>query len=295
MNPKTSADPVNAQRGAVADASAGPTLYAIADLHLALEPNRAALERIAPHPQDWLVLAGDLCERVSQFEAALALLAGRFARVVWVPGNHDLWTTHEPDRLGGEAKYRRLVDAAQSCGVLTPEDPYPVWPGDGRTIIAPLFLLYDYSFRPETVAAADVVGWARAARNVCADERLLSPAPHASRAAWCRARVAATEARLAALPQDAPTVLLNHYPLEAAHAVLPALPRFSPWCGTTATAGWSRRFRARAVVYGHLHRRRRFVEDGCAFHEVSLGYPGQWNVERPIEDFLRPVLGPGAS
>jgi hypothetical protein len=36
--------------------------------------------------------------------------------------------------------------------VLTPEDDYVLWPGDGPpTVIAPLFVLYDYSFAPDDV------------------------------------------------------------------------------------------------------------------------------------------------
>ena len=60
------------------------------------------------------------------------------------------------------------------------------------------------------------------------------------------------------------------------HAILPLVPRFSIWCGTTRTEDWHTRFRARAVVFGHLHIPRTFYEDGVAFEEVSLGYPRQW-------------------
>ena len=79
-------------------------------------------------------------------------------------------------------------------------------------------------------------------------------------------------------------MLVNHYPLQRDHAVLPRIPRFSPWCGTRLTEGWHQRFRAVAVVYGHLHVRCSFEQDGVAFHEVSLGYPGQWN--GAIDDYL---------
>ena len=57
--------------------------------------------------------------------------------------------------------------------------------------------------------------------------------------------------------------------------MLPLIPRFTIWCGTRRTADWHRRFRAAAVVYGHLHPKLRLL-DGVRFHEVSLGYPRQW-------------------
>ena len=43
------------------------------------------------------------------------------------------------------------------------------------------------------------------------------------------------------------------HPLEERYAVLPRIPRFTPWSGTRRTRNWHRRFNAWAVVYGHLH------------------------------------------
>jgi hypothetical protein len=125
---------------------------------------------------------------------------------------------------------------------------------------------------------------------VCADEYLLDPAPYPTRAAWCAARVQLTEARLAALPPGASTILINHFPLRRHHARLPRVPRFAPWCGTRLTETWPARFAARAVIYGHLHIRRSFEEDGTQFHEVSLGYPRQWDRTRTIASYLRVIL-----
>ena len=160
-----------------------------------------------------------------------------------MPGNHELWTTNCssgcPQATRGEARYLALIALARSFGVLTPEDPYPIWPGSGRPIvIAPLFTLYDCSFRPDGIAGADVVEWAAADGIISADEALLHSAPYPDRVAWCAARVAQTADRPAALPPACATVLVNHYPLERAHALLPRSPRFAPWCDTRLTAGW---------------------------------------------------------
>jgi hypothetical protein len=53
-------------------------------------------------------------------------------------------------------------------------------------------------------------------------------------------------------------------------------PEFALWCGSTRTAGWPVRYRATAVVYGHLHIPRVTWEDGVRFVEASLGYPREW-------------------
>jgi len=270
-------------------------LWAISDLHLGHAVNRKALGSIAPRPKDWLILAGDIANTEEQLAEAFDVLGRRFARLIWVPGNHELWTTSSasgsPEAERGEARYSALIALARSFGVLTPEDPYPLWPGSAKPIvIAPLFVLYDYSFRPNWIAAGEVVDWAAAEGIMSADEVLLDAAPHPDRGAWCGARAAGTAARLAALNPDCTTVLINHYPLEHEHVVLPRIPRFAPWCGTRRTAGWHRRFRAVAVVYGHLHVRRSFEEDGVQFHEVSLGYPGQWDPEATVDAYLRRIL-----
>lgn len=270
-------------------------LLAISDLHLGHHLNREALKLIEPQPKSWLILAGDIGETEAELAEAFTLLRRRFARLIWVPGNHELWTTDDapgsPQATRGQARYAALIALARSFGVLTPEDPYPIWPGSERPIVvAPMFLLYDYSFRPDNVTRDGVVEWAAADGIISADETLLDPAPYPDRDAWCAARATKTAARLAALPNDHATVLVNHYPLQQTHALLPSMPRFAPWCGTRLTESWHSRFRAVAVVYGHLHARRSFEQDSVQFHEVSLGYPQQWDQREPIDTYLRVIL-----
>lgn len=264
-------------------------LWATSDLHVGFEENRRAVETLTPSPDDWLIVGGDTGESPAHLDFVLSVLARRFAKIVWTPGNHDLWTpqTHAPERRG-EAHYQRLVKLCRSYGALTPEDPYAVWPGNGpRTAIVPTFVLYDYSFRPDDVAAEDAVAWAAETGVRCADEDLLSPHPFASRPAWCESRVADTETRLSAIPSHTRLIVVNHWPLRRDHAVLPRVPRFSIWCGTRATEQWHRRFPIDIVVYGHLHLRSTREQDGVRFEEVSLGYPRQWNQEKGLGGYLR--------
>ncbi|MFF4017255.1 metallophosphoesterase family protein [Streptomyces sp. NPDC001843] len=255
-------------------------LMAISDLHVAFEENRRVLEGVRPEASgDWLLVAGDVGELLSDVEWALGMLAERWARVVWVPGNHDLWTAHEdPVQLRGDARYRRLVEICRGLGVHTPEDPYPVWCGPGGpAVVAPLFLLYDYSFRtPAAATKKESLEQAYAAGVVCTDEFLLHPDPYPSRDAWCRARVAETERRLAECDPALPTVLVNHFPLVRTPTDILRHPEFAQWCGTELTADWHLRFRATAVVYGHLHIPRTTFHDGVRFEEVSVGYPREW-------------------
>jgi hypothetical protein len=270
-------------------------LLAISDLHLANAVNREALAALTHSRDDWLIVAGDVAERMDHIRDAFALLARLFARVIWVPGNHDLWTVRSEGgasgALSGERKYRALIALAREFGIDTPEDPYPIWTGPGGPcIIAPMFLLYDYSFRPPEIPREAVIGWSREGSAVCADEVLLAPDPHPSREAWCAMRCDETQARLEALDPSLPTILVNHYPLRHELVRIPRIPRFSPWCGTKRTEDWHVRFNARVAIYGHLHVRRTDIRDGTRFEEVSLGYPRQWDQSRGVRHYLREIL-----
>ncbi len=266
-------------------------LWAISDLHLDYQQNRRALARLPARPDDWLIVAGDISARPRYFHEAWQNLSERFARVIWAPGNHDLWTSREDNGLGGEAKYWSLVELCRQYGVLTPEDPFPEIRCNGhRYLIAPLFILYDYSFRPSHVAGEEALAWARDAGLWCRDEHLLSPAPWRDKPEMCRARSSYSRERLEAAPEGARLILVNHFPLRRDLVRLPRIPRFEIWCGTRRTEDWHRQFPVTAVVHGHLHMRATDYRDGVRFEEVSLGYPKQWDGQKQLEDYLRPIL-----
>jgi 3',5'-cyclic AMP phosphodiesterase CpdA len=272
-------------------------LFAVSDLHVGYPENRRIADELRPESDDdWLIVAGDVGELAADIESVLTGLAQRFAKVIWAPGNHELWTpAGDPLQLRGEERYRHLVRMCREIGVLTPEDEYPVWHGTGGPVtVAPLFLLYDYSFRmpgldtkEASLARAHEVG------VVCTDEFLLHPDPYPSREQWCWARVEQTERRLAACDPNIPTVLVNHYPLVRQPTDVLWFPEFAQWCGTDRTADWHLRFRAAVAVYGHLHIPRTTWYDGVRFEEVSLGYPREWQRrEQPPRVPVR-LLTPG--
>lgn len=275
-------------------------LLAISDLHLSHPVNFEAFMKLGDFPDDWLILAGDIAERPQLLEVAFAETSRRFKQVIWVPGNHELWTIPDHDsgsaapHLAGEARYQHFVALARKYGVLTPEDSYPLWPGnpDDPTpiVIAPLFLLYDYSFGPDGLSREEIVAWAHEERAVAADETLLSPEPYASPQAWCAARCRLSEQRLGEVDPALPKVLINHFPLRHDLIHIPRVPRFIPWCGTRMTEDWHVRFNAAVVVSGHLHVRRTDWRDGVRFEEVSLGYPAQWDQGKGLAPYLREIL-----
>jgi hypothetical protein len=272
-------------------------LLATSDLHVGYPENREIVSRLHPESgDDWLIVAGDVAENTVDIEWALRVLSERFAKVLWSPGNHELWTTKEdPVTLRGQERYSHLVELCRELGVVTPEDPYPVWDGPGGPVaVAPLFLLYDYTFRPDGASTKEEgLDIAYRAGVIGTDERNLYPDPYPSREAWCQARIDETLPRLALIDPGLPTILVSHFPLTREPTRILRYPVFAQWCGTEQTADWHQRFRARTVVYGHLHIPRTTFEDGVRFEEVSLGYPYEQDrhPERPRQ--LIQILPPG--
>ena len=258
-----------------------PKLYALADLHVGHPFNREEWLKLAPHPEDALILAGDVGESKEHLRLAFELATKNFKHVFWVPGNHELYTMPaDKDAPRGEAKYQFCVQMARSYGVLTPEDDWVLWEGEGGPVVVALcFTLYDYSFRPSNVSRQDVVAWAKEAEVESTDEHLLHYEPYGSRDAWCRILVERAEQKF----EDAskkwpgvPTVIVNHWPLREDLIFIPRVPRFKIWCGTTLTNDWHRNWNALVVVTGHLHVRRTDWIDGVRFEESSLGKSSFW-------------------
>jgi hypothetical protein len=272
-------------------------LLAISDLHIGYPENRAYVETLRPDdPDDWLVVAGDVGEVFADVGYALASLANRFAKVIWAPGNHELWTMpSDPVQVRGVARYEALIKVCRRFGVLTPEDDFPVWPGpggpgpNGPVTVVPLFTLYDYSFLPGAGGRSAAVAASRKVGFVPVDEGRLHTDPYPSVAEWCRDRIAASERRLAAL--TGPAVLVSHWPLVRGPLTALRHQEFAPWCGTTLTADWHTRHQVLAAVYGHLHIPRTTDYDGVRFEEVSMGYPREWQARGAAPPPPRVILG----
>ncbi|MBZ8178016.1 metallophosphoesterase [Corynebacterium poyangense] len=262
------------------------TLWAVSDLHAAVRLNRDRINQLQPEsPADWLIIAGDIAERTELVLAVLAQLKQRFHTIIWTPGNHELFS-RSTDRHRGRDKYQELVEGSRNLGVLTPEDPYPVFNG---VTICPLFTLYDYSFRQEGLSVDAALRQAEQAKVVLTD--YFSIAPFVDVRAWCWDRLAYSVKRLGRV--NGPTILVNHWPLIKEPTERVFHPEIPLWCGTRHTRGWAQRYNAQAVIYGHLHIPRIDIYDEVPHIEVSLGYPREWQTRKSNMPWPYPVLTEG--
>ncbi len=265
-------------------------LLALSDLHINRPANLAALDQLPDHPGDELIVAGDVGDGPDDLAKAWSRLCPRFERLYWVPGNHELWAA-PADPLRGEARYARMVEVCRSFGVITPEDPPVRYEGDGGPAwVVPLFTLYDFSLRPPNVRVDQLRDWAGESGIRPVDDLRLRTDPHEDVVTWARLLKSAAEARLAAVPNDIPKVVITHFPLRPDFIRLHRIPRFTPWCGSIHTAHWHTRFQIAVAVSGHLHMRATDWMDGTRFEEVALGYPRHWRAEAGAAHYLRPIL-----
>lgn len=112
-------------------------VFAISDIHIDFKQNRLWLDQLSDvdYREDALMLAGDVSNHVDRLEATLRLLTHKFARVFFVPGNHDLWVRGD-DGMNSEEKFHALLALCEAWHVsMVPED-------FGTACIVPLFSWY---------------------------------------------------------------------------------------------------------------------------------------------------------
>ena len=262
------------------------TLWAVSDLHINAPGNRDIVaDYVKPHsPQDWLIVAGDISERLETVIDVLRELRERFDQVIFTPGNHELYAQQQ-DQFKGRDRYDALISACRSIGVITPEDRFPEFAG--HTIV-PMFTLWDHSWRDRRLSPQQAIDSAVEKGIVLTDHWAISP--YVDVPQWCRDRLKYTVGRLSEV--SGPTILVNHWPLvrEAMHGI--KADEIALWSGTRHTEAWPTRYYATSVIYGHLHFPKRFLEENVTHIEVSLGYPREW--QRSLQPRLERKLWPYA-
>lgn len=234
-------------------------VFAISDLHVDYELNREWIGQLSTsdHREDVLILAGDISDSLARLEWCLDRLARRFRRVLFVPGNHDLWVLRDAPGTDSLEKFHQVCMLAQQCGAVM--SPYRA----GDVAIVPLLGWYDYSFGAP-------------------DERL--------RAAWmdyhaCRwptgyGPAEVTDLFLARNPvaiADAATVITFSHFLPRNDLAPPRLASarkaLDPVMGASKLDAQLRRLGASTHVYGHSHLNGRVTIDGVCYVNNAFGTP----------------------
>lgn len=116
-------------------------VFAISDIHVDFEENFHWFRNLScsDYQDDVLILAGDVTHILPLFHKALTSMRKRFLEVLYIPGNHDLWTNGSQVKHSFE-KLQLIKNITADCGVRL--EPFHF----SSLSIIPLYGWYDYSF-----------------------------------------------------------------------------------------------------------------------------------------------------
>jgi predicted phosphodiesterase len=120
-------------------------IFALSDLHIDYQENFSWLKRLSAfdYQEDILILSGDVTPLMNLLESAFQLLQKRFLKVIFVPGNHDLWVLNGSTG-NSVTKFESVMRAASEHGIAI----QPVT--EKNVSLVPLFGWYDNSFGDPT-------------------------------------------------------------------------------------------------------------------------------------------------
>lgn len=117
-------------------------ILALSDLHIDYEENAKWVANLscAEYQDDVLILAGDVTDARQLLDWCLTTLAKRFHKVLFVPGNHDLWVVREDRKKNSLQKFNDVCGVVESSGASMQAFC------ERDVSIIPVLGWYDYSF-----------------------------------------------------------------------------------------------------------------------------------------------------
>ncbi|MCP4715748.1 MAG: metallophosphoesterase, partial [Deltaproteobacteria bacterium] len=125
-------------------------IFALSDIHADYSENMEWVSGLSAvdFTDDVLLLAGDISHKLDLLKWTLELLRSKFARLFFVPGNHDLWVRGNGCADSIE-KYRIIMATCAEMDVLT--RPTQLGSSGGGPWVVPLASWY---VKPEESAAS---------------------------------------------------------------------------------------------------------------------------------------------
>ena len=117
-------------------------IFALSDLHIDYDVNAKWVDGVSRYEfqDDVLILAGDLTDRIKLLDWCLSELVKKFKKVLFVPGNHELWVIRDAEGWDSLGKFEEVRRVVESAGALL--QSY----SERGTRIFPLLGWYDFSF-----------------------------------------------------------------------------------------------------------------------------------------------------
>jgi len=236
-------------------------VFAVSDIHIDYEANArwVANLSVAEYKDDVLILAGDITDTLRKLEWCLSTLATRFKKVLFVPGNHDLWVIRDGPHKNSLQKFDEVASAVASSGASM-----QTYRENGVSIV-PLLAWYDYSFGDPSDELRAVWMDYRACRW-----------PNGYEEKDITAHFSALNATFA--PNGGKVITYSHFlpRLDLMPSSIPCASRqLYPVLGSARLDRELRALRSSIHVYGHSHVNRKVTIDGVTYINNAFGYPNE--------------------
>lgn len=237
-------------------------VFALSDVHVDYGVNARWVGGLSrqDYTEDLLILAGDVTDVLGSLEWCLTTLSERFHKVLFVPGNHELWVIRDNDPGTSLEKLDKIIQVAKATGVSMQPLHH-----QGMSIY-PLLGWYDGSFGTPTERIR--AGWMdyRACRwPEGFDDRRI--AHHLS---------ALNEAHIPdSAAADTTVITFSHF--VPRRDIIPSGRRLRtllhPVLGSDLLEKQLRRCHSNLHVFGHHHLNLRAEVDGVTYVNNAFGYP----------------------
>lgn len=237
-------------------------VFALSDIHVDYKENAkwVANLSVGEYRDDVLILAGDVSDTRRLLDWCLSTLVRRFKKVLFVPGNHDLWVIHDDREKDSLQKFDDVCAVVESSGASM-----ETFRERGLSII-PLLAWYDHSFGEPSEELRSIWMDYRACRwpNWFTQEDI---AAHFAAFNDKQVNLAGEKVityshflpRIDVMPGFIPTVHKLLYPILGSRRLERQLRRLNPTIH----------------VYGHSHVNRHVKIDGVSYINNAFGYPSE--------------------
>lgn len=242
-------------------------VFALSDIHVDYPENKQWLLGLSclDYQGDILILAGDVTDNLLLLEHCFRELSAKFQKVLFVPGNHDLWVMRNKNLTSFE-KFQKIVELAGHYDISM--QAYHT----ESLVIVPLFSWYDFSFgQPSTKLMQTWMDF-----HACnwPDYNLMSDVTH-----YFLNKNAILEITHSTL------ISFSHFlpRIDLMPAYIPPFWRYLyPVMGTELLEEQIRELNPQIHVYGHSHVNRWVKFGGIQYVNNAFGYPSEKGIAKKL-------------
>lgn len=241
-------------------------VFSLSDIHIDYSANAKWIANLSAvdYQDDVLILAGDVTDKRRLLDWCLSTLTRRFKKVLFVPGNHDLWVIREDRSKNSLQKFDDVCEVVKSTGASM-----QAFHDQGVSII-PLLGWYDYSFGEPSHELKSMWMDYRSVRwpNQLTDQDIA-------------AHFTALNGELSSGLAGNKVITYSHFlpRIDLMPEYIPSSQRvLYPVLGSVQIERQLRKLNPDVHIYGHSHVNRQVKIDGVSYINNAFGYPSETRI-----------------